>query len=496
MVRIDLHLLICTICATVLLPVQAEQPAPPTYERPVLVRVEGEIGPQLERFVRRKLQRAKALGCDLLIVEIDSPGGGLRETLNLCDELTALSGVHTVAYIPREALSGGAVVALACDEIVMAPTARIGDCGPIFLAEDFLFRHASEKIRSDLVARVRVLAEQNGHPPALAEAMVDHNVLVDRYRLPEGTEQFYTDRELAARPAVPPGERVETLPESGRGRFLELVGSRAAELGLASATVASRAALYEHYKLAPPLLLQANAEDTAVLVLNHWLMTLALIVIGLAALAYELSAPGLGIGGLTAGLCFLLFFWSRFLGGTSDWLEVLLFVAGIVFLAMELFVIPGFGAAGVMGIGLMLASIVLALQEFTLPATNAELATTLNSIVITLGASAACFVLCAYAMRSMESLPLFSRMMLKPPETVRESSTAELPKKGSAVKATDTIAVGDWGVATTLLRPSGKVQFGDTIVDVVSNGAFIQPGMPVRLIEMQGSRIVVEQADV
>jgi membrane-bound serine protease (ClpP class) len=496
MVRFDLFILFCLACLLPLQSVVAEEAAQPAYRQPVLIRVEGVIGSRLEHYVLRKLARAKAVGCDLLILEIDSPGGGLAETLKLCGEIEKLHGVHTVAFVPREALSGAAILSLACDEIIMNETARIGDCGPIFMAEDFLFRHAPEKIRSDLVAQVRLLAEQNGHPPALAEAMVDFTVKVERYRLPDGSEQFFTSRELQGRPGPPPGERLETLAESGDGRFLELSGKRVKELGLASANIDRRDKLTEYFHLeSPPLVLKPNAVDTTVFWLNHWLVTGLLLVVGLVALMYELSAPGVGIGGLTAGLCFVLFFWSRFLGGTSGWLEVVLFAAGVVFLAMELFVIPGFGITGITGICLMLAGIVLASQEFALPTNNAELGITVSSTLTALISGMVCVAICALMVRHMGSIPVLNRLMLKPPQPAMETVTAHGKEKTPLLDTETIVAVGDWGTAATLLRPGGKGQFGDRVVDVVSDSGFLQPGTQIRVIDMRGSRIVVEQAE-
>ena len=103
-------------------------------------------------------------------------------------------------------------------------------------------------------------------------------------------------------------------------------------------------------------------------------------MIGLVALYLELSAPGISVGGLIAGLCAVLFFWSRFLGGTSTWLEVLLFLAGTVFLVVEVFVIPGWGVSGLMGLVLILVSVVMASQEFVVPSTGRQW----NQLVTTL----------------------------------------------------------------------------------------------------------------
>ena len=150
------------------------------YRKAVLIQFEGPITPLLEHFIYRKLDIAKDMGADLVIIEIDSPGGYLETSENLADRFLHLDWAHVVAFVPRQAFSGAAIAALGCDEIVMAPDAQLGDAGPIFQGEDALFRHAPEKIRSPLALKVRSLAEATGRPPALAEAMVDMDLIVYR----------------------------------------------------------------------------------------------------------------------------------------------------------------------------------------------------------------------------------------------------------------------------------------------------------------------------
>lgn len=476
-------------------PAWAEEAPPREFKKPVLIRVEGVIDSWLEHYVLRKLARARQVGCDLLVLEIDSPGGGLTETLKLCDEITGLSGIHTVAYIPREALSGAAILSLACDDIVMGEHAQIGDCGPIFLDEDFMFRHAPEKIRSHLISEVRVLSERKKHPAALAEAMVDLSVKVERLKLPDGSEQLLTDRELAAHPEAAGWVKLETLPESGGGRFFEVTGRRAVDLRLASATVEKRNDLFQRYGLNDkPLVLESDGIDTTAYILNMWVVTALLLIIGLVGIAYELSAPGVCIGGLTAALCFALFFWSRFLGGTAGWLEVVLFASGIVFLAMEVFVIPGFGITGITGLALMIAGIVLASQNFTLPTTNSELARMTAGTLTTTASGIGCVVVCALMVRHMHAIPVLNRLMLAPP-SVEPAAPPLVDKDGKLLPPPEPVlSIGDWGVSSTMLRPGGKARFGDQLFDVVADGAFIQPGIQVRVTELQGTRIVVEAA--
>ena len=142
---------LCVVALAVLVP-RAGRPEgePPAvrFTRGVLIRFEGPITPLLEQFSYRKLDTAKRREADVVIVEIDSPGGFLDASLNIADRLRNLAWARTVAFVPREALSGAAIAALGCDEIIMSPEARLGDAGPIFQGEDALFRHAPEKIRS------------------------------------------------------------------------------------------------------------------------------------------------------------------------------------------------------------------------------------------------------------------------------------------------------------------------------------------------------------
>ena len=143
------------------------------YQQAVLIRFEGTILPFTEHVFYRHLERARAAGADLVIVEIDSPGGTVDSSLALANRLLTVEDARTVAFVRKQAISGAAIMALGCDEILMDPEALIGDAGPIFQDQDGMFRHAPEKIRSILAAEVRKLAAATDRPEVLAEAMVD-----------------------------------------------------------------------------------------------------------------------------------------------------------------------------------------------------------------------------------------------------------------------------------------------------------------------------------
>ena len=480
--------------------VQSETtPAPRTFHKPVLIRFQGEITPLLEHFIRRKLQVAKKEQADLVIIEIDSPGGFLDESLELADTFLRLEDAHTVAFIPREALSGAAIAALGCDDIVMAPDAHLGDAGPIFLGEDALFRHAPEKIRSELALKVRDLAEATGRPPALAEAMVDMDLAVYRTRNKEnGRESFMSEHEIASSAQPDQWERLQLVHESGEKRFLTVTGKRAVELKLADGLAATRQDLKTRYRLPEEMLvLEPTGLDTTVMILNLPVVAGFLIVIGLIAAYVELSAPGIGAGSVVAAICFGVFFWSKFLYGTAAWLEVVLFALGVVFLFIELFITPGFGVLGISGLILVFGSLLMASQHFVIPETTRELNTMLRGLLVIVGAGFAFLIGATGVTRYFGTLPLVRSLALDlPSPETNEAAKDSGQKQGAApTSARFAVSIGDWGVAESPLRPAGKGQFGENFVDVVADGSFVDAGRQIRVIDISGNRVVVREIE-
>jgi membrane-bound serine protease (ClpP class) len=457
------------------------------FSRGVLIRFQGDITPMLEQYLYRKLDIAEKNEADLVIIEIDSPGGLVDSSLAIAERLRDLNWAHTVAYGPREALSGAAIAALGCDEIVMHPRASFGDAGPVFLDENFLFRHAPEKFRSNLAQKVRDLAEAKGRPPALAEAMVDMDLVVWRVKDEQtGREAFMSEKEIESDDNGDRWKKINPVLESREDHFLQVSGQRAVELGLAEATASNRSAMLHRYRLPEdPLVLEPTGVDTAVYILNLPVVTGLLFVVGLVALYIEFMAPGISVGGLTAGLCFALFFWSRFLGGTAGWLEVVLFLAGLVFLAVELFVIPGFGVAGLSGILLVIVSLLMASQHHYLPKSGQDFSTLITSLGVIV-ASFVVVVAAAFGMsRYFGTIPILSRFALAPPEP---AAAAEDQEAGE-----ERIEVGHIGITDSPLRPAGVVRFGERYVDVLTEGGFIEKGREVKVVKISGNHVVVRQ---
>jgi membrane-bound serine protease (ClpP class) len=301
-------------------------------------------------------------------------------------------------------------------------------------------------------------------------------------------------------------EKLELIDESAGGRYLQLSGRRAVALQLADANADSVNDLVRRYELAgPPPVLAWGWVDTTVMVLTHWLTSVLLIIIGLVALYVEFTSPGISIGGLIAGLCFVLFFWSHFMGGTAGWLEIILFLAGVVFLGVEIFVIPGTGVTGVIGIVLVIASLVLASQTFVVPTSGHDAKSLTYGLAVVFGALGGFIVAVMVFGRYMGSLPLFNRLILRPAsaddvdlddEIADEGDDAPPGKKGPREFGGMFLpGVGDYGVSDSPLRPSGKVRFGEEFVDVVTDGTFVEPGRQVRVIRVMGNQVVVREVE-
>ncbi len=469
------------------------QPAEPA--RGALIRFEGVVSPDNEQYLRRKLEAAKEMGANVVIVEIESRGGRLDSSQEIAEMLRDVDWARTVAYVPHEALSGAAIVALSCDEIAMGPHARLGDAGPIYQGQDSLFRYVPEKLVSDFAQFMHDLAASKGRSPALAEAMVDKKLVVYRVENVKTHKPAYMSQgELDAQPGE--WKKLGVVPQSGNGRFLTVIGKEAVELGLAQAIASSRDELRARYNLEGELpTLEPGALDTAVQILNWPFITGLLLVVGLTGLYIEFTSPGVGFGGLLAAVCFTAFFWSHFLGGTATWLAAALFLLGVAFLAVELFILPGFAVAGLLGAVLVLAGLLMAMQGFFIPHTSQELTTLAQSMLVVFVAGAAFVVAAAAVSKRMGSLPVFSRLMLPPPEPAAAGLSEVARADGPQVRDEEPLpAIGLVGVAESDLRPGGKARFGRRRLDVVTDGEFLPKGSRIVVVQISGNRLVVSEA--
>jgi membrane-bound ClpP family serine protease len=212
-----------------------------------------------------------------------------------------------------------------------------------------------------------------------------------------------------------------------------------------------------------------------------------LLFIGFAALSAEANAPGLSLPGFIALVCFGLYFWMKFLAGTAEWLELIAFSLGIICIAIEIFVVPGFGVFGIGGLALTVLGVVLMSQTFVIPRNVYQVEVLTRGVWVALGGAGGMVGGFVAARLLLPHVPLLRGLVMEPPN---DESISESEKLGDF-----SFLLGQTGTATTPLLPSGKAQFGDQIVQVVSDGTAISAGESVRVTRVQATRVVVESVE-
>jgi membrane-bound serine protease (ClpP class) len=472
-----------------------EPPQDREFRKVRVIKLEGVITTLQQTFIERQIERAIHSGAEMLIFEIDSPGGELLASTNLAKTISELEDrrVRSVAYVPAQALSGAAIVSLGCDEIYMHPDAKLGDAGPIGIGPGGQFERAPEKILSVLKLDLRQLAEKKGRPIALAEAMADRSMKVFQVTNRDtGRIWYLTEEEIQASAGEwIPGPQVR---ESNGELLLTVDGRRAHELQLAERPVNDFDDLRGRLGIATDLRLVTVGKtwvDSFVFFLNHPGVTVLLFVLGLSCLYLEFQFPS-GILGIISVVSFAVFFWSRFLGGTAGWLEVILFLIGMGCLAMEIFIVPGFGIFGVSGILMIVGSIVMASQTFGNWEPNADVYQLGRTVGIFLTAVFTVGILGAVLGRFLPHVPLFEGALLSPPQydqSTGDEVRLRLPEEDA--KGSGYSLLGRTGQSLSFLRPAGKARIDGRVVDVVSDGPFIAEGAEIEVVQVTGNKVVV-----
>jgi len=472
----------------------------------MLIKVDGMIEPILETFIERQINRAIHSGANMLVFEIDSGGGYLLSGTNLANMIADLDSRHvrTVAYIPDHAMSSAAIIALGCDEIFLKPDAQIGDAGPIEMKEDGQFEHVPEKILSTLRVTLKDLAEKKGRPAAVCEAMSDKDLEIFEVTNSKTGQLWYmsadeihqSDGEWIKGPAV---------PESRKANLLTVNGVRAHDLKIAEPPVRDVDELKQRLGIPADVNFRAVGRtwvDTLVYVLNSPLVTFLLFIVGALFIYLELYTLT-GLFGIMSAVCFGLFFWSRFLGGTAGVLEVVLFSMGLICILLEIFVIPGFGIFGISGGLLVISSIILASQTFgdfnTLrPGSDF---TTMTNTIGTMSASLITVIVLAIILnRFLPESRLMSSIVLAPPGEYQRAGAHEIQLDPELFEKSSTLqlkglklAVGMKGVVRSVLRPAGRVEIEGVWVDVISEGPYIQTGTEVIVSKISGNEVIVRE---
>jgi membrane-bound serine protease (ClpP class) len=464
----------------------------------VHVRLEGELDrgmlPQLSRAVRA----AKAEPGSTLVVELDTPGGSIELMWDLSKQIreAAEQGVRTVAWVHRHADSAGVLLTISCERVYMSRDASIGSAlpvsiGPAGLAPVSEDKAIREKITSAMRGDFRAMAERNGRPPALAEAMVDPDARVYQIKR-EGELVLISGAEwddLRGKPDVP--ELVATV--AGPGQILNLSATRAVELRFADGTAETLEQVAE----------KSGAGGTTVAVersrsddIVRWLDLFGpLLLIAGIVLAYaEMKVPGFGVPGILSIVCFALLVTGRYLAGLADVPHIVAIALGLLLIAGEIFLWPGTLWLGIAGFVLLVGGLVLSGlgPGFSLESgfDRQRLFAAGSSLLIN-GAIAVALML--VLSRYLPQTPVLRRLVLVP----GAASVVGGAMPESSGRHAELARVGALGRALSPLRPVGKVALDadpNVEFEARSSGALIDAGERVRVVEFSAARLVVEPA--
>ena len=399
----------------------------------VVVSIRGEIDAGQTALVYKALGEAADKKAETLLLEIETFGGQVDAAVKIRDMISD-SKLQTICYVKNRAWSAGALIAISHQHIVMAPGGTIGAAEPI---------PTTEKTVSAVRAEFAATAAKMGRNPKVAEAMVDKTLGFGKYTTP--------------------------------GKILSLTDIQAVEVGYADAVLPDRAAVLNRYGLkdAPVIEVEGGWAEKMAGWLADPLVKSALIGIVFLAVMTEIKTAGTGVAALIGIIATALFFGTQWITGVATWMEVLLFLVGLVLLAIE-FVIPGFGIFGIAGIACVLLSLFMTLGGG------------IGALNIMAGGTLAAVVAFWVILRYLPSSKLWNRLILK-----------DVQKKERGYTSSDDLSplIGREGVVLTLLRPAGTVEIDGQIYDVVSEGRFIRPGSCIKVLGVHGNRIVVRAID-
>lgn len=459
--------------------------------RPVWIQIQGPIDTVKKSYLGRRIEQARQERVNLVFFQFNSQGGLKTAADGVADMIAGIKDMKTVAFIDDRALGVSALAALACNDIVFRKGAQMGDVHQLITGRNGEVQELDERDVQSLAVRAGNLAEQRGHPVAIARAMVDPAaVVVEARDAHTGGPCFVLQSQIKA----DPGRFLEPEVRKEAGHVLTVSGDEAATFGLGQVVngVEELKGLYglrgKSIRIDGP-----SWVDTLVTVLTDPFVSWLLLFVGLFMLVLELKLPGIGLPAIASALAFLLFFWSHYLSGTADQLEIILFLVGMVCLALELFVFPGFGVFGMSGVLLILTSIVMASHTFVWPTQEyeyREMGYTLLQVTLAMVAVGGGAVVLA---RYFPSLPLFNRLVLKPEPWTGTGDDDPTVKPSLEGYHSLAFLVGETGRTTTVLRPTGKARFGGLLVDVSSDGYYIEPDSLVEVIDVQGGKVIVRR---
>jgi membrane-bound serine protease (ClpP class) len=413
-----------------------------------VISIEGMIDLGLAPFLSRTIREAKENGAAAVVLDINTFGGRVDAAVAMRDALLN-APIRTIAFVNQRAISAGALIALACETVIMAKGGTIGAAVPV-LGGAGESRPADEKAVSYVRKEFRATAEARKRPPEFAEAMVDADV--------------------------------EITGVIGKGKLLTLTTAEALKHKMADHTAATVDAALGAAGLSNAKVRNASQTwaESVVRFLTHPVVSSLLMTVGLLGLLVEIRTPGFGVPGLTGLISLGLFFWGHWLVQLAGWEELLLISIGVLLLALEVFVLPGVTVAGIAGVIALVAG--LGMTLIGAGATVSIIIGALGRVAISiLLAMVGAFVL----LRMLPRLPFGRRLVL---ETGMQAELGYVSPPES-----DRHWQGRTGTALSPLRPAGTAEIDGNRVDVVSDGSFIEAGTAIEVIRVDGNRIVVRR---
>lgn len=417
---------------------------------------------------------------DLVLIQLDSPGGNLDDSIRLAYRLAEIPSdkAEVIVYVSKHARGDAALIALAADAIYMAPDAVLGTGG-----EASINAAEVEKRKTNFLE----LAQRKSRAAGDLVGLVHPDAIVHDFLAADGRRMRTVPTWVIDDPQNPlwtKGQAVDYSKgiETDRAIAMGLASDRANDLG-------SVAKIYGVDEL--PVDKQTSRIDQAIewLASQRWLAYVCFLV-GLICLSAELSTPGVGVPGLIAVVCFMIFFWMNLFQGTIEWLEILLIVAGIGCLLTEIFLLPGFGVFGVAGLVMLAAGLLLAGQSFTIPTNRYQL----EKVVQGLGQMGLGMIVL------LGALVVFHKQLAKLP-MVRWFALDQ-PLSDKFVVAMDRLdedrqlLKGRYGTTMTRCNPHGKAILGDMVVDVVSKSGWIDEDIPVEVVEIKDNQVMVRRRTI
>src|SRR5690554_53711 len=413
--------------------------------------IKGDIDPRMNRRVMLALEEAKQKEADLVIIHMDTYGGAVNDADDIRTMILETNiPIHT--FIDKDAASAGALIAIASDSIYMAPGSSIGAATVVVGGTG---EAAPDKYQSYMRSIMRSTAEAKGRDPRIAEAMVDESLVV------EGVSEA--------------------------GSVVTFSVSEAIKHGFCEGQVSSIEEIVERQGLADYQIFRHEmslAENVIAFFLNPMISGFLILVI-FAGIYFELQTPGVGFPILASIIAIVLYFIPYYLTGLTDHWEMIAFAVGVILILVEIFVIPGFGIFGILGITLVLTGLTLGMLpndffDFTF-VPSGDLFTALMTVV--LAAIVAVSLIFALAPK-INQWGVFRRFSLANTQQRTEGYTSSFYSKD---------LLDQEGVTHTRLMPSGKIMIGDDIYDAYSRGEFIDRGERVKVISTEGTSLRVKK---